>query len=110
MRCLSYTAARRLGVVNSDEFEGRARALIGAHLWHRVAAMVLACVPRAASDDVVEALDHREQLAWWGDIEDLDEAGSGAELERSHVGPGLVQAVAGTASAGSGATALIGHF
>ena len=56
LRTLAQVAARRKGLAEPAALEGRARALIGAHIWRRAAAMVLACMDRCRQEDVAELL------------------------------------------------------
>ena len=48
---LSRRAARRRGLLSYKGILRRASALIGVHVWKRVAAMTLACLPKAGADD-----------------------------------------------------------
>ena len=108
VRTLAAAAARRLGYAGGLEFEARARALVGVHLWKRAAAMVLACLPEAAGEDVPDLLAiggfaedlSDEQLAWYQDQPDdggvLERAGGAARqlAEASQSEPPSVPAAA----------------
>ena len=78
VRSLAAVAARRRGLADPRPLELRARALISAQVWRRAAAMVLACLQRAASADAEELLPAVE----WDEVDDSDmvaaAAGAGA--------------------------------
>ena len=56
IRSLASVAARRRGLADPRPLEMRARVLIGAQLWRRAAAMVLACLGRTGPTDAQELL------------------------------------------------------
>ena len=56
IRSLASVAARRRGLADPKPLEMRARALIGAQIWRRAAAMALACLCRSAARDARELL------------------------------------------------------
>ena len=56
IQTLSSVAARRRGWPCGRPLEQRACALIGAHVWRRVARMVLSCAPGGSADDMAELM------------------------------------------------------
>ena len=56
VRSLASVAARRRGLADPKPLEMRARALIGARIWRRAAAMALACLRRTVAGDAEELL------------------------------------------------------
>ena len=69
---MAQAAAKRHGFADHEPILRRARAAIGVRIWKRLAAMVIACLPRLSRDELV-LFQGRNVVDGAGDVGDGDD-------------------------------------
>ena len=93
IRSLASVAARRRGLADPRPLEVRSRTLIGAQIWRRAAAMVLACLQRTATAGAEELLPAGE----WDEVGDYEEVvgvAAASDAASTTAAPGVAAAAA----------------